>query len=310
MKYAVGLLLVASLALNGRFLLSPRPPHTIAASNANSRPTYFTMHNIAAAQQHATGRGVKIGIIDHYFAFDAQRSLYAGGEDFLGDGDAFRKIGEHGLWLTRTAKEIAPDAEIYALNATCEDETKRVNAMVKAIDWAIAHNLDVLTYSNRMISPRNRPQLDAAIERATAAGLNCVFIHTMHPLNLLPSPMLKGAEPGYDRAPDVNVYHYDYNVLFLSAYQDAIAGRKGTPPYLSLSSTSVVVAGVLAMMRQVNGTLSPADYKRLLIETSHPYEAKTSKGPEVLKSCPHVIDALAAVERAEALRPASSEGMR
>ena len=32
--------------------------------NANSRQTYFTLHNIARAHEKAKGRGVKVGIMD------------------------------------------------------------------------------------------------------------------------------------------------------------------------------------------------------------------------------------------------------
>jgi hypothetical protein len=266
-----------------------RPEPYVTFANANSRPTYFSVHRIAEAQRIATGRGVKVGIIDHYFGFDANRSLYADGVDFLGDEESFRRIGEHGLWLTRTLKEIAPDAEVYALNATSTDEAKKTAAMVKAIQWAAEHHLSAITYSNRAFSPQYRKQIDAAVEAATAAGVNCVFIHYTHPANLLPFPMASTkSEPSYDREPDVNVYHYDYNVLMLR-------GNEKAPPFLSLSSTSVVTAGVLAMMREIDGTLTPADYKRVLMETAKPYEAKKGTGPEVLGSCPRVIDAEAAL---------------
>lgn len=296
--YVASVLALASLALNVYLFIRPRATY-ITSANANSRPTYLTMHNIAEAQKHATGRGVKIGIIDHYFGFDDQNALYAGGVDFLNDEQAFRKIGEHGLWLTRTAKEIAPEAEIYALNATCPDESKKVAAMVKAIRWAVAHKLAAITYSDRPFTPEYRKQIDAAVEEATAAGVTCVFIHYPHPSNLLPFAMLASDE---DRAPDVNVYHYDYNMLMLRDWEKAQKKEKGTPPYLSLSSTSVVVAAVVAMMKQIDGDLSPAECKRILVETSHPYEPKNVTGPEVVRSCPRVLDAAAAVQFVEARR--------
>jgi hypothetical protein len=292
MKY----LALTSLALNAYLAMRPHALY-VTSLNANSRPTYWTMHNIAEAQKHATGRGVKIGIIDHYFGFDDHKALYAGGVDFLNDEQAFRKIGEHGLWLTRTAKEIAPNAEIYALNATCPDESRKVPAMVKAIHWAVEHKLAAITYSDRAFTPEYRKQIDAAVEEATKAGVTCVFIHYAHPSNLLPFAMLPSEE---DRAPDVNVYHYDYNMLMVRDYEKAQKGEKGTPPYLSLSSTSVVVAATLAMMKEVDGSLSPADCKRILVETSHLYEPTKLTGPEVVHSCPHVLDAAAAVQYVEA----------
>src|SRR5512143_3488779 len=95
---ALTFIALSSMALNGYLAFAPRGTVYVTSSNANSRPTYLSMHNITAAHTRATGRGVKIGIIDHYFGFDANRNLYAGGADFLDDDTAFRKIGEHGLW--------------------------------------------------------------------------------------------------------------------------------------------------------------------------------------------------------------------
>ncbi len=293
--YAAALLL--TVVIHFGILAARKPLSYVTASNGNSRPTYFTMHRIGEAQHFATGRGVKIGIIDHYFGFDENQSLYAGGADFLDDSESFRKIGEHGLWLTRTAKEIAPGAEIYALNATTDDDGRKVEAMVKAIDWAIAHKLDVLTYSNRAFSPANRPKIDAAVARATAAGINCVFIHYAHPLNLLPFPMLPpSSETSYERPADINVYHYDYNMLLLDHYKRFNRGERVAPPYLSLSSTSVVAAAVLAMLREIDGSLSPSEYKQILIATSRPYQETKQQGPEIIRNCDHVMDAMAAVE--------------
>jgi hypothetical protein len=52
-------------------------------------------------------------------------------------------------------------------------------------------------------------------------------------------------------------------------------------------------------MREVNNTLAPEIYKRVLVETSHPYAEKELPGPEVIRSCPRVIDAAAAVRSME-----------
>lgn len=82
---------------------------------ANSRATYFTMHNIAAAQDLSRGGGVRVGILDHGFGFDSHRGLYADGVDFRDNG-ALSAYAEHGYWMALTLREIAPDVEIVALN--------------------------------------------------------------------------------------------------------------------------------------------------------------------------------------------------
>lgn len=46
--------------------------------------------------------------------------------------------------------------QIYALNTSARVETDKVAALVRAIDWAIAHDIKVLTYSDRAFSPDAR----------------------------------------------------------------------------------------------------------------------------------------------------------
>jgi len=42
-------------------------PPIIRFPNANSRQTYFTIHNIWEAWEISKGAGVKVGILDHSF---------------------------------------------------------------------------------------------------------------------------------------------------------------------------------------------------------------------------------------------------
>jgi hypothetical protein len=109
---------------------------------ANSHETYFTMHNIRAAHAITKGKGAKIGILDHSFGFDVHPGLYAGGQPFQADdwAQTFHERSHHGYWMALVAHEIAPEAEIYALGTSSSDERVKVDAMVKAIDWAIAHD--------------------------------------------------------------------------------------------------------------------------------------------------------------------------
>ena len=40
--------------------------------------------------------------------------------------------------MASTLREVAPEAAVYALCTYSDDESARVDAMVRAIDWAIA----------------------------------------------------------------------------------------------------------------------------------------------------------------------------
>lgn len=251
---------------------------------ANSRDTYFTIHNLHAAQQIARGKGVKVGILDHFFGVDDHAELYAGGENFLPeDAEAYRKASEHGYWMALVLREVAPDAEIFALNTTARSEVQKVDAMARAIDWAIAHDLDVLTYSDRAFSPDARQVLDPAVERAHRAGIITTFIHYPHPDNLLPGWI--GPRTGDDgREPDVNILQYDYSKVFverLLRWQRGEGRGIGDHPFLSISSTSPVTAGMVALLLSASPSLSPAQVKKLLMESGRPVTLDGMTGARV-----------------------------
>jgi len=297
-KVAISLtvLIVLSLALNVFFFVIKQSEVKYAVfKDANSRDTYFSIHNVGEAQTLSTGKGIKVGVLDHYFGFRKHRDLYAEGVDFLDEESAFNEIAEHGYWLSTTLREIAPDVEIYALNAACNNEKQRVGAMVEAIDWAISNNLDVLTYSYDPISGENVKELDAAVERAVEHGIVTTFIHYPHPKNLFPFGMYTPSKP-YVRAPDVNILHYDYNTLLFNDYIRNLESPQRYGPFLSISSTSVVTAGFVALLKEISGDLKPEDYRNILIETSRElqYEDRTSGRTS---DCPRVVDITAGVRR-------------
>jgi len=75
------------------------------------------------------------------------------------------------------------------------------------------------------------------------------------------------------REPDINILHYDYNVMMVRRYLEYLSSGEEdrarlTPPFLSISSTSPVTAGFVALMKSVRNDLPPAEYKRILMETS------------------------------------------
>lgn len=270
---------------------------------ANSRDTYFTVHDIHPAHAITRGAGARVGILDHSFGMDAHPDLYAGGENFqTGEwGETFRGQSHHGYWMALVLREIAPEAEVYALNTYSSDEMERARAMVRAIDWAIEHELDAITYSARAFSPEAREILDPAVERAVEADVVVVFIHYPHPRNVFPSWI--GPMSGDDeRQPDLNIFHFDYTVVFADRYQGYMAGdddmARGYRPFLSLSSTAPVTAGFVALLRSLDPGLSPAQIKRILMDSSHPVELDGRIGPRV----PNLAEAVERVRSRLAVR--------
>ena len=253
---------------------------------ANSRETYFTIHQIREAQSISKGKGCKVGILDHSFGMARHSNLYAGGMNFVpGKDESLYEKEWHGYWMATVLHEIAPEAEIYALNTrTWKSPRLDAGAMAKAIDWAIEHHLNVLTYSAEAFDGEALKILETALARAYKAGIVTTFIHTKHPQNILPDGLFSSnREDG--READVNVLHYDYTVVVVNQW-------KGTQPFFSISSTSPVLGGVVAMMKSLRPDLSPSQCQTILRETAHPSDFHGEKPPRVL-------DALAAVKRVE-----------
>lgn len=246
-------------------------PRTIMFNNANSRDTYFTIHNIPSAHNVSKGKGIKVGIMDTSYAYEKHRDIYAGGINFSGEAD---ESEEHGYWMTNVLKEIAPDCTVYALNIKSNNEDEKVQNMIKAIDWAIENKIDILTYSGMEISESNRKQLDIAVNDAIKHGIVTTFINYDNPNNIYPGMMFPLVQRGKSRSSDLNIFSYDYNILFTDLYinftlQKEAAKSGNDVPFFSYSSTSPVTAGFIAILKSINNTLTPKEYKDILIETSY-----------------------------------------
>ncbi|MBU1014281.1 MAG: peptidase [Bacteroidetes bacterium] len=266
----------------------------VSFADANTRETYDSFHHIKQAQKLATGKGIKVGIIDKYFGYSTNKDLFNGGKDFTGNIDAFEDIAEHGLWMATTLKEIAPDVQIYALCARDKNRANEAKAITEAIDWAIENDLDILTYSAEAFRKEERQQIDKAVQKAIDHGIVTTFIHYDLEENILPCGLFPRCPDSYSREIDVNVFHFDYNLLLLFQYENYVkSGRNvgnniGAHPYFSNSSMSPVLAGIVAMMKEINNELTAADYKRILIETSNEI---AYNGYTVM----HVVDASGAI---------------
>ena len=260
--------------------------------DANSRDTYDSIHHVKAAQKLSTGAGVKVGIMDWGFGLEEHAGLYAGGKDFTTysyHDDNFNHTSEHGFWMAQTLKEIAPDVEVYALGTYVPDsEEEWVDAMIEAIHFAMEQDMDILTLSHQALSEESRERFDAEVNKAVEQGIVTTFIHYDNPNNILPWGIWSdGGEGYYRREADINIFQYDYNTLFLDNYKEVMTDPEFDRNYkdnlyVSVSSMSVVTAGFVALLQEIDDTLTPAEYKEILIETSRPVEYAGEKAEYVV----------------------------
>lgn len=287
-------LFILSLGLNGILLVRYQDKiNCITLRNANLRETYETVHNVKEAQKISTGKGMKVAILGTYFGYDQHSNLYTAGKNFIADEKSFKKIKEHGYWMALTLKEIAPDVEIYALNVRDRNRDKEAEAIVKAIEWAIENNIDILTYSAAPFDKKNVEIIDDAVNNAVNNNIVTTFIHYPNPNNILAFG-LQSYNDYYERKPDLRVLHYDYNTLILGTYKKYLeAGRDATDgdaiPYFSMSSMSPVLAGFIAMLKEVNNELTPDEYREILVKSSYNYNYN---GKEISK----VVDISRAIQ--------------
>lgn len=269
-------------------------PKTIMVfPDANSRMTFFSLHHLHEAQTLSKGKGIKIGILDHSFGMNLHPELYAGGKNFVEGGEEFLTDREwHGYWMANTLHEVAPDVAIFALNTVPFNRREtHAEVIAKAVDWAISREIDILTYSQAAIEAEKKPVLNASLDRAYKAGIITVFIHTGHPGNIMPTGLWAGMDDG--READVNIYHYDYSIIPIPEYLKLKNGEKTwwNPPFLSVSSTSPVLGGIVAMMKSLDPGLKSDDCRAILRETSFPFDFEG-------RHAPHAVDAYAALKRA------------
>jgi len=273
----------------------------IIFSNANSRDTYFTVHNVAAAHKLTKGRGVKVGIIDWLFSYNDNQNLYSGYADITEQPNTLFESAGHGLMMATTLREIAPECEIYAINGVYYSEKgdeNRIDYFEKSIDWAIQNKIDILTYSHAAFFGDECTRANFAIEKAVSFGIITTFIHNDSEHNIWPYGCMGfGNDQKFDRKPDINIYHFDYNSLFLPIYERYVqkisSGEKITSgndlPNFSFSLMAVVLGGFVALLKSIDNTLTTTECKDLLIKTSYAI-TKQSENWYDLNPCNNVVD--------------------
>jgi serine protease len=119
------------------------------------------------------GSGVKVGIIDTGIDLNhpALQAAYRGGYDFVHNDSTPEEEGTegHGTFVAGVILQVAPEAEIYALKIFGKEDSFNTSDLVDAIDWAIAHHLDVLNMSFALKTQFSNAQ--SALDRAEAAGI-------------------------------------------------------------------------------------------------------------------------------------------
>jgi subtilisin family serine protease len=220
-----------------------------------------------------TGRGVKVGIIDsgvnpaHPHVGGVAGGTCISSSEADSSNDYLDYIG-HGTAVAGAIREKASDAQLYAVKVFDRALTTNIDAIIKAIDWCIEKEIDVINLSLGTVNVEHREKIETAVARAAEKGTVLVAARDISGQPSLPGclPLVIAVAVDWQCARDrYEVYRSDNDPIFMaSAYPRDIAG---VPRERNLNGISFAVAnmtGFVARAREFAPSVSIYNLKSLL----------------------------------------------
>jgi len=222
---------------------------------------------------NCTGRGVRIAVIDsgvnpaHPHVGGVSGGTRISSNASISSTDYLDFIG-HGTAVTAAIREKAPDAQLYAVKVFDRTLTTNIEVIVKAIEWCVDHEMDVVNLSLGTANNEHRVSIERAAARAEEKGTVLVAAREMSGALSLPGclPSVIGVGVDWDCARDeYQVRQLDDGPVFIgSAYPREIPG---VPRERNMSGISFAVAnmtGFVARAREFAPEMSTTGLKLLL----------------------------------------------
>jgi subtilisin family serine protease len=141
-----------------------------------------------------TGRGVRVAVIDSgVHASHPHIGGVAGGVT-IGtevDENIYTDVIGHGTAVMAAIKEKAPEAEYFAVRVFYTSLRTTVDWLLRAIEWSLANNIDVINLSLGTRNQAHKERFAAVIARAMEKGAILVSAREAHG-----EPALPGILPG------------------------------------------------------------------------------------------------------------------
>lgn len=222
-----------------------------------------------------TGRGVRVGIIDSGVnPAHPHVGGVAGGARMIsgeaGSPNEYLDFIGHGTAVAGAIREKAPGALLYAVKVFDRALTTNIEAIIKAVEWCIENQIDVINLSLGTVNVEHRQVIEQAVSRAAEKGSVLVAAREMSGKPSLPGSLRSviGVAVDWDCPRDsYRVTGADDDPVFVaSAYPRDIPG---VPRERNLNGISFAVAnmtGFVTQAREAQPGASVEQLKRLLME--------------------------------------------
>ena len=139
----------------------------------------FRSNELNKKINYATGKGVKIGVIDSGWEKGLTDSRIKKGIGLVNPEDElsllvssdYNDTNGHGTACTDIILRIAPDAEIYPIRVFGEKIETSANMLIESILWAINNNIKILNISLGTLLPEALEPLYIVCEKARRKGI-------------------------------------------------------------------------------------------------------------------------------------------
>jgi hypothetical protein len=238
----------------------------------------YQVLNVTEAQKIATGKGVIVAILDHMFDKDDESLQHrlVSPASVLQDAPVFEPKARagHGTWMARVLVKVAPDVKIMPVRICGKGIYGDAELYIKGIEYAIENGADIISLSHQAIPGEKQQDLDRAIEKATEKGVTFVYINYQGKRKdvIVTSPI-----------EFANRYNRNNNIFVIGTN---FINESSFPNTWGVSQTAPMVAGVIAMLKELNPELTPFEIKKILFES---YNTISSGYP--------ILDALKAVKK-------------
>ena len=241
----------------------------------------FTQINLAPTLLHYQGDNIRIALLDTGVALEHPQlsGHLVSGWDMVAD-DAFPQDEGfgfgwgHGTHISGILTRIAPDALIMPVRVLDANGRGNTFTLAYAIDWAVAHDADVINLS--LGTPNKSKVLEDAVANAVAKGVIVVAAAGNNNRETMQYPagfagvISVGAIDGSNHKTSFSNYGDWVNIAAPGlGITSTITGTQGFG-YASWSGTSMAtafVSGVAALLKDKDATITSAAAERQLIDT-------------------------------------------